>query len=219
MEERKIVVPGETIIKGNEFLPGDGTQRDGEDVVAIKYGLASVEDKLVRIIPLSGAYIPRRGNTIIGTIVDITFRGWLVDFGGYANAFLPLVEVPKFVARGELKEHFDFGDVISAKVNDAHGSVDLSVKMRGFGKLEGGQLMNVNPNKVPRVIGKDGSMVNLIKEKTGCRVNVGQNGVVWMRGESIEEELKARKIIEFICDNSHISGLTEKVEEFIGGLK
>ena len=74
MEERKIVVPGETIIQGNEFLPGDGTRREDKDIVASKYGLADVSDKLVRVIPLSGVYSPRRGNVIIGQIIGITFK-------------------------------------------------------------------------------------------------------------------------------------------------
>jgi len=38
MSERKIVVPGETIIQGSEFLPGDGARREGTDVVASRYG-------------------------------------------------------------------------------------------------------------------------------------------------------------------------------------
>ena len=32
-EERQIVVPGEVVVKGNEFLPGDGAYRDGEEMV------------------------------------------------------------------------------------------------------------------------------------------------------------------------------------------
>jgi len=34
------------------------------------------------------------------------------------------------------------------------GSVDLSLRSRGLGKLEGGRIIKINPNKVPRVIGK-----------------------------------------------------------------
>ena len=217
MEERKIVVPGETIIQGEEFLPGDGTRRDGKEIVASCYGLADVSDKLIRIIPLSGNYKPRRGNTIIGTVTGVTFRGWIIDFGSHQDGFLQVAEVPRYINKGELREHYDFGDVVCAKVwGTDGGSIDLSLKGgRGFGKLEGGQLIEVNANKVPRIIGKEGSMVNLIKDATGCNVNVGQNGVVWLRGKNVEDELNAKKIIEFICENSFISGLTEKVEEFI----
>ena len=216
MSERKIVVPGETIVQGSEFLPGEGTRREGDKVVAGKYGLAEISDKLIKIIPLSGPYEPRRGNAIIGTVMDITFRGWLIDYGNSNNGFLSVSEVPRYIGKGELEEHFTFGDVIFCKVWGANGgNIDLSVKMRGFGKLIGGQLMKVNPHKVPRIIGKEGSMVNLIKNATDTNITVGQNGFVWIKSEKIENELNAKKIIEFICENSYIQGLTVKVEEFV----
>ncbi len=220
MEERKIVVPGETIISGEEFLPGDGTRREENDIVASRFGLADVSDKLIRIIPLSGVYAPRRGNTIIGEIIDITFNGWIVDFGGSVNGFLPVAEVPRYINKGELREFLDFGDVIVAKVmGDGGRSLDLSIKLRGYGVLEEGMILKVNPNKVPRVIGKEGSMVNLIKSATNVEITVGQNGWIWVRGDKIDNEIKTKKIIEFICENSFIEGLTDKVGKFVEELK
>ena len=211
--ERQIVIPGETIVSGNEFLPGDGAYRDGEEVVAGGYGIAQVSDKHVRVIPLSGAYYPRRGNTVIGTVVDITFNGWLIDFGGAQNAFLPVSEVPKYINRNELRDFLDFGESVSVKVWDVKSrGVDVSMKMRGFGKIEGGMIIQCSPNKVPRIIGKEGSMVKMIKDATGCNITVGQNGRVWISGNTIDGELATKNIIEFICDNSTILGLTEKVE-------
>jgi exosome complex component RRP4 len=213
---RHIVVPGETVVSGDDFLPGDGAYREGNDIVAMRFGLAEIKEKFVKVIALSGTYVPRRGNSIIGTVIGITFNGWLIDFGGAENGFLSMMEVPRYINKGELREHFDFGDVVSAKVWGVNGrGIDLSVKMRGYGKLEGGQLMSINPNKVPRVIGKEGSMVNLIKNATGCSIDVGQNGKVWISGKSIDDEVNTRKIIEFIAENTTLSGLTEKVEEFI----
>ena len=58
-------------------------------------------------------------------------------------------------------------------------------------------------------------MVRLIREAAECDIAVGQNGVIWVEGAKIEDELVAKKIIEFICENSYITGLTEKVEQFI----
>jgi exosome complex component RRP4 len=216
MSERKIVVPGETIIHGDDFLPGDGTRREGQNILANRYGLAEIDNKLTRVIPLSGAYVPRRGNAIIGKVTNITFRGWLIDYGGANEGFLSVSEVPRYIGKGELRDHFDFGDVVFAKIwGTDGGNLDLSVKMREYGKLTGGQLIEVNPHKVPRIIGKEGSMVHLIKDATNCNVTVGQNGFVWLRAEKLDDEINARKIIEFICDNSYIHGLTEKVEDYI----
>ncbi len=215
-EERKIVIPGETIVSGNNYLPSDGTYRSGDDVVAKIYGIVSIVDTQIKVIPLSGTYFARRGNTIIGTISDITMNGWLVDFGGPNRAFLSLNETPRYINKNELRDFLDYGDSIIARVWDVKGrSIDLSIKMRGFGKIEDGMFMDVNPNKVPRIIGKEGSMVRLIRDSTGCNLTVGQNGKIWIRSNSIENEIKVRKIINFIVDNSVIFGLTEKTEDFI----
>ena len=215
-EERQIAVPGEVIVKGNEYLPSEGSYRDGEEVIAGRFGVVSLYDKQVRVIPISGAYYPRRGNTIIGTIVDITFNGWLIDFGGATNAFLPVSEVPKYINRNELREFLDFGESVIIKVWDVKSKgIDVSMKMRGFGKIEGGMIISVNSNKVPRIIGKEGSMVNIIKAATGCEITVGQNGKVWIYGSSAEKELATKRIIDFIVENSVVNGLTEKVEDFI----
>lgn len=209
-------MPGETIIQGNDFLPGDGTRREGQNILANRYGLAETDNKLVRVIPLSGAYVPRRGNAIIGKVVNVNYRGWLIDYGGSNEGFLNVSEVPRYIGKGELRDCFDFGDIIFAKIwGTDGGNLDLSVKMREFGKLTGGQLMEVNPYKVPRIIGREGSMVHLIKDATRCNITVGQNGFVWLRADNIDDEINARKIVEFICEHSSIAGLTEKVEEFI----
>lgn len=218
-EERKIVIPGESIVSGDNYLPGDGVYRDGEDVVAKKYGIVNISDNYVKVVPLSGAYFPRRNNVIIGTISGITMNGWLIDFGGPQNAFLSLNEVPRYINKNELKEFLDYGDSVIVKIWSTNGKgIDTSMKQRGLGKIEGGMLISVNPNKVPRIIGKEGSMVRLIRNATGCNLTVGQNGVVWIKSEKIENEILAKKIINYIVENSVLVGLTEKVEEYIKSL-
>ncbi len=215
-EKRQIVIPGETVVSGNEYLPSEGVYRSGADVVAGIYGIPHISEKHVRVGAISGAYYPRRGNTIIGTIVDITFNGWLIDFGGAQNAFLPVAEVPRYINKNEMREFLDFGESVIVKVWDVKSrGVDASMKMRGFGKVEGGMIISIGANKVPRIIGRDGSMVKLIKSATGCDVTVGQNGKIWISGKDADAEIATKKIIEFIADNVVVDGLTKKVENFI----
>ena len=38
---RQIITPGEVIVKGDKFLPGEGTEKRGEEIIALKYGLAA----------------------------------------------------------------------------------------------------------------------------------------------------------------------------------
>jgi len=50
--KRTVVIPGETIVEGDNYLPGDGTEKQGKKIVALKYGLAEEVNKLVKVIPL-----------------------------------------------------------------------------------------------------------------------------------------------------------------------
>src|SRR3990167_9933004 len=106
---RKIVIPGEAIVEGNDYLPGEGTERRGDEIVALRYGLAEESNKLIRVIPLSGVYHPRRGNVVIGKVENITFNGWVVDIETPQAAFLPLSEFPKYIDKNELDDVLSIG--------------------------------------------------------------------------------------------------------------
>jgi len=214
-KKRKIVVPGEFIVKGEDFLPGDGAKREGDNVIADRYGLAEIAGRMIKVIPLSGAYVPRRGNVVLGRIIDVLFNGWLVDVDSAGNAFLPIDESPRFINRNEMDQFLAIGDVLAAKIWSIKGrGIDLTLKGRGLGKLDGGFVFRINPSRVPRVIGREGSMITLIKEKTGTNITVGQNGWIWIKGDNMDNEIKARNAIEFVADKVHVDGLTDKMEQW-----
>jgi len=159
--------------------------------------------------------MPRRGNTVIGRVVDVLFNGWLIDIYAPYSSFLSLKECSKFVSRNDLAEAQDIGDMVITKVFSVkRKGVDLTTKSRGLGKLENGRIIYINSNKVPRIIGKEGSMINLIKEESKCNIIVGQNGVIWIKGNTLEEEIFAEKAIRFVAEKSFIEGLTEKTKEW-----
>jgi len=213
-KERKLVVPGEVIIEG-DYLPGDFTRNESGKIIANRYGLAETTGKVVKIIPVSGVFEPRRGNTVIGRIEDITFNGWIIDIDGPYSAFLSLNECPRFIDRNELPNFAAVGDVLSLKIAGVKkGGIDLTLKSRGLGTLEGGRIIKVNPHKVPRVIGKEGSMINLIKDGTNTEITVGQNGYIWIKG-SMDDEKRAEQAINLIVEESNHAGLTERIEEFL----
>ena len=213
MTERKVVIPGEIIVTGDNYLPGEGTEKKGENIIAITYGLAEELKDLVKVIPLSGVYRPRKGNVIIGKVENLTFNGWILNIGISENAFLPLSEVPTYVNKNNLEEVMDIGEMAIAKIRDVgKKSIDLSIQGKGFGRIDEGIIIEINPNKVPRVIGKEGSMINLIKTNTGCNITVGQNGLICISGEEIEDELLAKKAINFVAERSYIGGLTDELK-------
>jgi exosome complex component RRP4 len=215
-EERKLVVPGETVVKDSEKLPGDYTRKVGDEIIAERYGLAETNSRVVKIIPISGVFEPRRGNTVIGRVEDITFNGWIIEVGGPYSGFLSLAECPRYIDKKDIADFAGIGDVLSLKIlNVKRGGMDLTLKSRGLGKLESGRIIKINPHKVPRVIGKEGSMINLIKDNSGTEITVGQNGFIWIKGD-IDNEKKAEDAIQLVVRESISSGLTEKVEKFLG---
>jgi exosome complex component RRP4 len=78
--------------------------------------------------------------------------------------------------------------------------------------LEGGRFATISPPKIPRVIGKKGSMIQVIQERTGCRIMTGQNGLIWIDGGRADLAIKAIQKIE---KEAHTTGLTERVVEML----
>jgi exosome complex component RRP4 len=220
-KKREIVVPGEIIASGPNFLPGENAQRDADNIIATRFGILDKEGRLVKVIPLSGIYLPRAGNIVIGRVEDITFNGWLMNIGSPYKAFLPISECKGFIRKGEdLSAIFAIGDMVISMVTSVKSKgIDLTTRDKGLHKVENGITIRINSSKVPRVIGKQGSMINLIKDATGCNIVVGQNGIVWIRGEDIEQELLAKETINFITEKSSVPGLTAKVTEFLAKKK
>ncbi|MEM3405800.1 MAG: exosome complex RNA-binding protein Rrp4 [Candidatus Pacearchaeota archaeon] len=216
-KKRFVVIPGEIIISGKEYLPGEGTRKENDNIISERFGLAEISDRLVRIIPLSGAYIPRVGNIVIGRVSDINFAGWVMDIKSLYLGFLPLKEyTTRYKDENDLEEIYEIGDLVACKITEVkRKSVTLTTRLRGLGKLEEGLVITINSNKVPRVIGREGSMINLIKKETNCNIIVGQNGVIWIRGNSVEDEIKAKSAILFIAEKPFIDGLTSEVEKFL----
>ncbi|MCK4522096.1 MAG: RNA-binding protein [Nanoarchaeota archaeon] len=218
IKDKEIVVPGENLAKGMDCLPGNGTYRDKEFIVASKLGMVNVDGRALKIIPLSGKYSPKRDDIIIGQVCDIVFSGWRVETNSAYQAMLNVRDATsEYIEKtADLTKYFNFGDYIVAKITNVTSQklIDLTMKAPGLHKLSGGRIIKINTNKVPRVIGKQGSMVSMVKNATGCRITVGQNGLVWIDGEP-ENEIIAVDAVKMIEKESHISGLTERIKSFL----
>lgn len=221
IKDKEIVVPGQVLAEGMDYLPSGGAFREGNNLVASQVGVINLNGRLIKLIPLTGRYVPKRGDTVIGRVTDMTYSGWFVDIGYANDAMLNMKEASTdFIARdADLTRYFKIDDHIVAKIIKVTKSkqIDLTAKGPGLRKVQGGIIIKITPVKVPRVIGKSGSMISMIKEKTDCRITVGQNGVVWVSGVDPDKEKKAVDAILLIDSESHESGLTEKINSFLGG--
>ena len=220
MIERKQVMPGDVITKGNHRY-GSFVEKRGDEYIALRVGTAEVGRDGVKLNPLTGPYLPRTDDEVIGKVVDINGFGWVIDINSCFDGFLPA----SFVfgrdfspATHDLSSKFKVGDIIGTRIESFERARDpqLSIRGRGYGKIDSGEIVKMAPTKVPRLIGKRGAMINMISEKTGTDVKVGQNGIVVVNG-SPEGIMKAVKAIKLVDEEAYGPDLMPKVEESLGG--
>ncbi len=216
--DKSIVVPGEILAKGMSYIPASGCYRQGDNVLASMLGMLTVEGKVLKIIALSGRYIPRVEDRIVAKVIDVLISGWRLEFGSPYSGVLSVKDgTSEFVERGaDMTRYFNLGDYVVTKIMNVTSQklVDLTMRGPGLRKLHDGRIIEVNPHKIPRIIGKEASMVSMIKFATGCNIAVGQNGMVWIEG-SPEKEILAVKAIKKIEEEAHIPGLTERIKAFL----
>ena len=219
VKERDVVVPGEELATGMDYLPSEGAFRDGDKILASRVGLFNLDGRLVKVIPLGGKYIPKKNDTIIGTITDVSHNSWRIDIGWAFDVVVFMREGSReFIPNdADLKKYYAPGDMVVAKIikADSPRMTDASLKMPGCRKLGIGKVIEIQSSRVPRIIGKQGSMISMIKDATNCDIIVGQNGKIWISGNDHKMEKVAEAAIRKIEAEAHSSGLTDKMSVFL----
>lgn len=220
VKEHEVVVPGDKLADGLEFVPGIGTYRLGENIFSKRVGLIGVKGSVVKVVLLNGTYSPRRGDVVIGKVIEVGSSYWIVDIGEPFDVFLPLNAVARDyvdTAKTDITKILDINDYIIVEVFSVDRNKRIQGTMRGPGlyKIRGpGRLVKITSTKVPRLIGKKGSMIQMIKEFTNCRITVGQNGWVWVSGEPLDELIAIRAIM-LVDKEAHTSGLTDRIRQML----
>jgi exosome complex component RRP4 len=213
---REMVVPGDLLDDTGRLKPGFNTYKEGNKVYALRLGIKQVRGDQVSVVALSGRYDPQRNDLVIGTVLETGPSIWVMDIRAPSPVTMHVNDVPWKVDFGETSKFMMSGDTVLLKVAfvDEIKKIQLTMKDRACRKLNGGLVFEVAPSKVPRIIGRGGSMTNLIKDATNTRMFVGQNGVIWIDGEAQDVAL-AMAAIRKIEDEAHTSGLTEKVTAYL----
>jgi exosome complex component RRP4 len=92
---------------------------------------------------------------------------------------------------------------------------ELTTVGKYLGKKNSGIAISIDPPKIPRVIGRNGSMIKLLKRLTHCNIFVTQNGRIWLRGDNIAYERLLIDSIHKIEREAHTSGLTDRMQIYI----
>ncbi|MFO8132761.1 MAG: exosome complex RNA-binding protein Rrp4 [Thermoplasmatota archaeon] len=215
-ETRKIVIPGTKIGSLDDSKLGRGAFKEGNDIYSYRLGILDERSGYLNVIPLSGIYDPAEGDTVIGVIDQVSKMNWMVDINAPYPAMLRVEEVPWHVEFGAAAKYLNIGDVIMANVAGINeiGKIDVSMRGKHYRKVEEGFIIDIQPSKVPRVIGRNGSMVSMLRDKTGCWIFVGQNGRVWIKGDDDKIGLLVEAIRK-IEREAHRQGLTDEIATFL----
>ena len=112
--KRKYVIPGDKIVEGN-FRPLMNVIKTDNSIIATRIGIAETGRDGVKVIPLSGVYIPRVNDIVIGKIIDQSSLSWEVDVNSCFSAHLPAQDVfgrDFSPARDDMGRQLAIGDLI-----------------------------------------------------------------------------------------------------------
>jgi exosome complex component RRP4 len=214
MVEREVVVPGD-LLSDDPKLASQGTYVEGGKVYSLNYGLVDRRNN-IKVIPLSGRYIPARGDLVIGKVNDMTFSNWFVDINSPYEGMLHVSEFPERVDPGNMSKYLHVGELIIARVADVDPAmkVELTLRDEHLKVLRQGRVIDISHTKIPRVIGRNGSMISMLKKDLNCSIFVGQNGRIWLKGDDKRVDLAIRTIFK-IEREAHTTGLTDSIKAYI----
>lgn len=216
-ENRELVTPGTLLAKG-DYRPGEHVYKRGDCIYATHTGLVEYSEDIVNVIALVGTYIPKVDDLIVGKVVKTQFSYCEMDINSPYTAKLRVAEARRrFDLSKTAQKLFPPGTIVVGKIVEFDRTKDpvVTIRGRGLGVVRGGRVISITPTKVPRVIGRGGSMIKMLLERTGCQITVGQNGTIVVRGERPREEEIAIFAIKKIEREAHTSGLTIRVSAMI----
>lgn len=223
---REIVVPGEILTEDlDTYKPGRGTiiNKQKNRIISLYIGLKDIKNNYINVIPLRGIYTPKVGDKVLAIVVYKNPVKYRCDINAKYKAQLKpknTVKQGKYRRKNRKRldtSKYDLGDVLVAKIISANrlNKPRLTTVGKYLGKKSGGVVINIDPPKIPRVIGRNGSMIKMLKRMTNSNIFVTQNGRIWLQGDSAANERLLIDAINKIQREAHTSGLTDRVQAFI----
>jgi exosome complex component RRP4 len=217
--KKRYVIPGDVIIEGN-YRPLMNVIKKDNFIIATRIGIAESSKDGIKVIPLSGVYIPRINDIVIGKIVDNSSLSWEVDINACFSAHLPAQDVfgrDFSPAKDDMKKRLAPGDLVTARIITFDRTRDpmLTIQEKDLGKISNGEFLKISSTRVPRLIGKRGSMIQTIEQATQTRILIGQNGILVVTGKNDEGIALAFKAIKLVEEEAHTSNLTQKVKDLL----
>ena len=91
--ELRVVLPGDYI--GQGLIAGHGTYENAKDglIYANMAGVVHQIDQVICVRPLRQGYRPDIGDVVVGRIVQVDQKRWIVDVNSYQHAILNLTSI------------------------------------------------------------------------------------------------------------------------------
>ena len=218
-KDKRYVIPGDIITTG-PYRPEQNVILDGNKMIATCIGLSDITDGAVRVIPLTGRYIPKGDDLVVGKVISHSAMSWEVDINSCYLGILPASDVfgRDFSSHAnDLTEKLSNGDLIAARIVNFDRTRDplITISGRELGKIDSGELIKISTSKVPRLIGKRGSMIQMIEEATNANITIGQNGIIIASCENPDGLSKAIRAINMFEEDSHRINLTDMVKKML----
>ena len=216
---KRHVLPGDFITTAPLRLQNN-VVLEGKRIISTTIGLSDVSDDSVRVISLTGVYLPKIDDLVIGTIQYIHGNSWFADINSCYQGMLLGQDVfgrGSYPTKSEMEERLSKGDIIFAKIanSDRQREPLISIADQSLGKIDSGELVKISPAKIPRLIGKHGSMIQTIEGSTNATITVGQNGLIVVSCDETNGLLKALAAIRMVDEQAHLVNLTDKVKKML----
>jgi len=217
--KKRHVLPGDFITTAPLRLQNN-VVLEGKRIISTTIGLSDVSDDNVRVISLTGVYLPKIDDLVIGIIQYISGNSWFADINSCYQGMLLGQDVfgrGSYPTKSEMEERLSKGDIIFAKIanSDRQREPLISIADQSLGKIDSGELVKISPTKIPRLIGKHGSMIQTIEGSTNATITVGQNGLIVVSCDETNGLLKALAAIRMVDEQAHLVNLTDKVKKML----
>ena len=218
MSQNQFVVPGDVIVTGN-YRPAQNVTLDGDRLLSTAIGFSEINDDLVTVTPLTGFYSPSTDDLVVGKVISHNALSWEVNINSYYSGILLASDIfgkDYSASKNDLSSKLNIGDIVLARIANM-GSRDPLITIVGekLGRIDSGELTRISPTRIPRLIGKRGSMIQMIESSTNATLTVGQNGLVVVSCEETNGLLKALAAVRMVDEQAHLVDLTDKVKKML----
>ena len=218
MSQEQFVLPGDIIVTG-DYRPEQNVILEGDRLMSTAIGFSEIKDDLVTVIPLTGLYTPKVDDLVIGKIVSHNALSWEVNINSYYPGILTAFDIfgkDYSASRDDLSLKLNTGDIILARIANVNSRDPLiTIAGNNLGKVDSGELIKISPSKIPRLIGKHGSMIQTIEGSTNVSITVGQNGLIIFKYDNSTGLKNAIASIKMIAMTYEDVNIEEKIQNIL----